>query len=355
MLPRVAFSLNLIFCLGLMGCQSATMESQLFEPPPPLINFALLSKGATAEASESVPNHLPEEVIDGDTSSETWDEGSGWGCALSHLRTSDLNKRPYVQVNLPEPVDIRRVVVYTIDSQQHPAPQYSLKDYRVEYWHGTGWGLIPTGDTKNRQYTAKDNTKGKRVHEITGRLTAQQIRLVPVSTNDTVRNYQHMGNRRPVYDVEGVARVMELEVWGYPVASSETAQKLIQAIAPQAQMEPTEEELIKEVLRRYQEGYEAANLEQVVSCVSANYNSNGRTSADVEARAAALFENHHDIQMTLSDIDIYQNVIDGTAVVTGTYTLQYTPNDSDRAKQTAGNLSIVLAHEDDGWRIIRAD
>ena len=344
-----------ILLLTTIGCQTQTLQSPLFEPPPELNNFALLDKGAAVEASQYLPNHLPEEVIDGDTSSETWDEGSGWGCTLEHLRTSDLNRRPYVQIDLPEPVDIRRIVMYTINSEQYPAVKYGLKDYRIEYWHGTGWGLIPTGDTKDRQYTARDNTKGKRVHDIRGKLFAQQIRLVPVSTNDTERIYQYMSREKPVYEVEGLARVMELEVWGYPIATGQTAQKLAQKFAPQAEMETSDEELIKAVLKRYEEGYDTANLEKVMACFSVNYNSNGRTYSDIHARAAEFFEAHHQINMTLSEINIHRNVIDDTVVVSGIYTLQYTPKDNGEAKQTAGALSLVLADTDNVWQIIRAN
>ena len=353
---------KIFFCLGVgvlfittIGCQTQTLQSPLFEPPPELSNFALLDNGAAAEASQHLPNHLPDEVIDGDTSSETWDEGSGWGCTLEHLRTSDLNRRPYVRIDLRDPVDIRRVVMYTIDSKQYPAAKYGLKDYRIEYWHGTGWGLIPTGDTKDRQYTARDNTKGKRVHNIRGKLFAKHIRLVPVSTNDTERIYQYMSREKPVYEVKGLARVMELEVWGYPITTGQTAQKLAQALAPQADVPPSDEELIKMVLKQYEEGYDNANLEKVMSCFSLNYNSNGRTYNDIQSKAADFFEMHHRINMTLTEINIHRNVIDDTVVVNGIYTLQYTPKDDGKAKQTSGTLSLVLVNMEEGWKIIRAN
>ncbi|MYE90717.1 discoidin domain-containing protein [Candidatus Poribacteria bacterium] len=350
------------FCLGVgilfiitIGCQTQTLQSPIFEPPPELINFALLNKGAAAEASQYLPNHLPEEVIDGDISSETWDEGSGWGCTLEHLRTSDLNRRPYVRINLPEPVDIRQIVMYTIDSEQYPAAKYGLKDYRIEYWHGTGWGLIPTGDTKDRQYTARDNTKGKRVHDIRGKLFAQHIRLVPVSTNDTERVYQYMSREKPVYEVKGLGRVMELEVWGYPIATGQAAQKFAQAFAPQAEVPSSDEKLIKMVLTQYEEGYDNANLKKVMSCFSTNYNSNGRTYNDIQTRAADFFQKHHQINMTLTEINLHRNLIDETVVVSGIYVLQYTPRDNGKAERTFGELSLVLADTEEGWKIIRAN
>ena len=356
MLSKICFCFGIgFFLITVIGCQTQTLQSPLFEPPPELSNFALLSKGAATEAAQHLPNHLPEEVIDGDTSSETWDEGSGWGCTLEHLRTSDLNRRPYVRINLPEPVDIRRIVMYTIDSEQYPAAKYGLKDYRIEYWHGTGWGLIPTGDTKDRQYTARNNTKGKRVHDIRGKLFAQHIRLVPVSTNDTERVYQYMSREKPVYEVEGFARVMELEVWGYPIATGQTAQKLAQAFAPQAKVPPSDEELIRMVLKQYAEGYDNANLEQIMSCFSLNYDSSGRTYNDIQTRAADFFQRNHQINMTLTEIDLHRNVIDDTVVVNGIYVLQYTPRNNGKAERTFGELSLVLAETDEGWKIIRAN
>jgi len=354
------FGIGILLITVTVGCQSKTFQSHLLEPPPELINFALLSKGATAEASQSVENHLPEEVIDGDTSSDTWDEGSGWGCSLEHLRTSDLNKRPYLQVNLVQRVDIRRIVMHTINSEEFPAAKYGLKDYRIEYWHGTGWEQILTGNMVDRQYTARDNTKGVRTHDIQGRLVAQKIRLVPVSSNDTHRQYQYMGGRRPVYEVEGIARVMELEVWGYPVATSQTAKKLAQAIALQVEqgeveMEKTEKQKIKAVLTQYEAGYDTANLEQVMSAFSKTYSANGRMYDDIYAKASSFFNQYDQINMTLANITIRQNIIDDTAVVTCFYTLQYTPKENGKAQQNSGNISFVLVNEAEAWRIVSAN
>ena len=362
-----------IACLMLLptviSCRSQTLQEHLFEPPPPLINFALNRNGATADASQSVPNHRAEEVIDGDTTSETWDEGSGWGSSLEHLRTSDLNKRPYVSVTLAKPVDIRKIVVWTIDSEKYPAPQFGLKDYRIEYWHGTGWGLIPSGDTRDKQYTARNNTKGKRVHEVRDRLIASKIRLVPVSSNDTVRNYQHMAGRRPVYEVEGIARVMEIEVWGYAAPEVYTLQQIVQGTPPGSighavptetqerkdQTEPTIKETIQNVLNRYERGYDMADLAQVMSCFSEAYLSNGRTYQDVETKASHFFQTYHEIDMTLTDINIHPNIVDDTAIVTGGYTLQYVTKADGQVKQTSGKVTLILANETETWRIIRAE
>ena len=359
----------LMLLLAIMSCKSQTLQEHLLEPPPPLINFALIRNGAAADASQSVPNHRAEEVIDGDTTSETWDEGSGWGSSLEHLRTSDLNKRPYVSVTLAKPVDIRKIVVWTINSEKYPAPQFGLKDYRIEYWHGTGWGLIPSGDTKDKQYTARNNTKGKRIHEVRQRLIASKIRLVPVSSNDTVRNYQHMAGKRPVYEVEGIARVMELEVWGYAAPEVHTLKQIVQGVPPESvghsvpteiqaskpQTEPTIKETIQRILDRYELGYDMADLAQVMSCFSEAYLSNGRTYQDVKTKASQFFGTYHQIDITLTDINIHPNIVDDTAIVTGGYTLQYITKMDGQVKQTSGKVTLVFANEAETWRIIRAE
>ena len=364
---RICICLTLL--LSVISCRSQTLQEHLLEPPPPLINFALGRNGATTDASQSVPNHRAAEIIDGDTNSETWDEGSGWGSSLEHLRTSDLNKRPYVSVTLAKPVDIRKIVMWTIDSEKYPAPQFGLKDYRIEYWHGTGWGLIPSGDTKDKQYTARNNTKGKQVHEIRQRLIASKVRLVPVSSNDTVRNYQHMAGKRPVYEVEGIARVMELEVWGYAAPEVHTLKQIAQGIPPESigspvstetqkgkqQTAPTIKETIQSILDRYELGYDMADLTKVMSCFSETYLSNGRTYQDVKMKAAQFFETYHQIDMTLTDINIHPNIADDTAIVTGGYTLQYAPKADGQFEQTSGKLTLVFANEAETWRIIRAE
>ena len=116
--------LLIILLFGLISCQSTTLKEQLLKPPPELINFALATRGATAESPDNNPPHLPEEVIDGDISSDTWDEGSGWAGSLNHLKSDEIRKRSYIQINLSEKKEIKRVVVYTVDSEKYPAKEY---------------------------------------------------------------------------------------------------------------------------------------------------------------------------------------------------------------------------------------
>jgi len=349
-------SLLIILFLSLMvGCQS-TLKEQLIVPPPEVINFALATYGATAESPDNNPPHLPDEVVDGDTSSETWDEGSGWAGNLDHLKSNEIRKRSYVQVNLPEKKEIKRVVVYTIDSEKYPAKKYGLKTYRLEYWHGTGWGPLPTGNQVNIQYTARENNSGKIAHDINGRLITDKIRLVPISSNDTKRSYELTAHRgQAIYNVEGVARVMEIQVWGYDLPTGKAAPKLTKLLAPQDKPEPSDEMLIREVLHTYESGYESEDLEKVMSCFSKNYFSNGRSYSDIRNKAADFFQQSDNVDLTISNLTMYTNVIDGTIIANAILTLQYTPVEDKQPEQVSWKFALTFAREDDQWRIISAD
>ena len=98
-----------------------------------------------------------------------------------------------------------------------------------------------------------------------------------------------------------------------------------------------------------------ADLAQVMSCFSEAYLSNGRTYQDVKTKASQFFETYHQIDMTLTDIDIHPNIADDTAIVTGGYTLQYSPKANGKVEQTSGKLTLVFANEAETWRIIRAE
>ncbi|MBC8228022.1 hypothetical protein H8E77_00545 [bacterium] len=350
------FKISFILLLfGLISCQS-TLKEQLLEPPPEVINFALATRGATAESPDNEPPHLPEEVIDGDTSSDTWDEGSGWAGNLNHLKSDEIRKRSYVQINLPEEKQIKRIVVYTIDSQKYPAKKYGLKSYRLEYWHGTGWGLIPTGRQVDVQYTVRENTAGKIVHDINGRLITDKVRLVPIYSNDTKKSYELTAfGGRAVYNIEGFARVMEIQVWGYDLPTGKTAPKFTKLLVPQGKPELSDEMLIREVLQIYESGYESEDLEKVMSCFSQNYFSNGRGYGDIRNKAIDFFQQNDNIVLTISNLNMYTNVIDGTIIANAILTLQYIPVGNKQPKQVSWKFALTFAREDDKWKIISAD
>ena len=345
----------MVVIVGILGCQS-TLREQLLQPEPELINFALAANGATVESPDRNSSHLPEEVIDGDTSSDTWDEGSGWAGSLDHLRTNEIHRRSYIQINLAGKKLIKRIAVYTIDSEKYPARKYGLKNYRVEYWHGTGWNLIPTGRRADKLYTVRNNKSGRIVHDIHGHLITDKIRLVPIYSNDTKRVFDHTVYRgRALYNVEGAARVMEIQVLGYPSSTGKAAEKIKEILTPPSKLPVSDEVAIRTVLKNYERGYEQEDLTTVMSCFSENYFSNGRTYTDIQKKAADFFQQNDHIDLTMSNIKISMNVIDGTAIANALLTLQYTPTGTSKPKQVSWKFSLSLAREDETWKIISAD
>ena len=104
--------------------------------------------------------------------------------------------------------------------------------------------------------------------------------------------------------------------------------------------EPTPEAAIRNVLNRYELGYDTANLAQVMSCFSETYLSNGRTYQDVQTKAARFFEAHHQIDMTLANIDIHPNIADDTAIVTGIYHLAAHPESERTGRTDIGKVDV---------------
>ncbi|MBD3180926.1 hypothetical protein GF312_01470 [Candidatus Poribacteria bacterium] len=355
--------LSLFFVIFILsGCsgESVRTKQMLMSPKRDLINCALASKGATAESPDNDPEHPPSEVIDGDTSSLDWDDGGGWEGNLSHLRLDDLLSRTYIQVNLPGKRQIRELVVYTIDSPKYPAEEYGLKTYRLEYWHGTGWeGIEVTNGTLDRQYTIKDNKKGKIVHKIKGNLVTNRIRLVPISSNDIERTYSLTAfGGKTVYDVTGSARVIEIEAWCDPDHIAEVSMEESPNLLPVGKRQPSpEEQAVMKVLDSYEQGYDNENLEQVVSNFSDEFTTlDGKSKADIEAKAAKFFEEYTKINITFRDLKIYVDPEGNKATAEVNYTLDCVAVADGNPLRRSGILTFNLRKEQDGnWRITSAE
>ena len=351
----------LIVLFILSGCSGQSLRTRelLVSPQRELINYALSSMGATAESPDNNPDHLPSEVIDGDTSSLDWDNGGGWEGSLSHLRMAETLKRSYVRVNLPGRKQIKRIVVYTIDSPKYPADKFGLRAYRLEYWHGTGWEKIDRlNDSRDKQYTIRNNKVGKIVHDIPGELVTDKVRLVPTSSNDTKREYSLTGfGGKAVYDVSGAARVMELEVWGYPTVAGEAELERQANLFPVGKAQPSaDEQAIRKILADYEQGYDNKNLERVMSGFSDDFSTlDGKTRSDIEEKAARFFEEYTSINITLKDPRINIDPTGETAAVESNYILEYIPVAGGSPDRISGVLTFNFRkEEDENWRIVSA-
>jgi len=351
---------SLIALFILSGCsgESLLAREMLVSPQREMTNYALSSRGATAESPDNNPEHPPSEVIDGDTSSLDWDNGGGWEGSLSHLRMAQTLKRSYVQINLPERKQIKKIVVYTIDSPKYPAAEFGLNSYRLEFWHGTGWEITDIADySRDKQYTIRDNKNGKIVHNLTGELVTNKVRLVPVLSNDTKKEYNFTGGGgRSVYDVTGAARVMEIELWGYLIPGVAELEKPAN-LFPAGQEYPSEgEQAIREILADYEQGYDNENLEQVMSGFSEDFSTlDGKKRADIEEKAAGFFAEYTNINITLKDLRVDVAPTGKTASSESNYILECIPAVGGSIQRRSGILTFNFRKEDDEiWRIVGA-
>ena len=345
----------------LSGCsgQSLLAKDVLASPERELINFALTSKGATAESPDNSPEHPPSEVIDGDTSSLDWDNGGGWQGDLSHLRMAETLKRSYIQINLSGKKQIKQITVYTIDSPKYPANEFGLASYRLEYWHGTGWEKIEVaGGSRDKQYTIRDNKSGRIVHNVARNLVAGKIRLVPVSSNDIEKSYSLTAfGGKPVYDISGSARVMEIEVWGYPIAANGERLEPSPNLFPVGKAHPSPaEQSIHKILADYEQGYDNENLEQVMAGFSDEFSTpDGKKRSDIEESAAKFFEEYSNINITFKDLRTSMSPTGEEATIEANYTLECVAVVDGNLRERSGILTFDFRkEEDDNWRIMSA-
>ncbi len=365
LISGIIFSFPLLTILTasfiLSGCSGQSLRTRdlLVSPQRELINYALASRGATAESPDNTPDHPPSEVIDGDSSSLDWDNGGGWEGNLTHLRSEETLKRSYVQINLPGKKKVERVVVYTIDSPKYPAREFGLRTYRLEYWHGTGWDRIDAvDDSRDKQYTVRDNKLGKIVHDIPGDLVTDKVRLVPVSSNDIERSYRLTAfGGKPVYDISGAARVMEIEVLGYPTAPDAAELERSPNLFPIGKAKPSpDEQMIRKILTDYEQGYDNKNLEQVMSGFSDDFSTlDGKKRVDIEEKAAKFFEEYSSINITFEELRIDIAPTGATASTEANYTLECVAVADSSIHRRTGILSFNFRKEDDeSWSIISA-
>jgi ketosteroid isomerase-like protein len=348
-----------LFILSSCSGQSLRTREMLVSPQRELINYALASRGATAESPDNNPDHPASEVIDGDTSSLDWDNGGGWEGNLSHLRVEELLKRSYVQVNLPGKRRVKQIVVYTIDSPKYPAEKFGLRAYRLEYWHGTGWeNLNLVNHSIDKQFTVRDNKAGRIVHDITRELVTDKVRLVPVSSNDTEKEYSLTAfGGKPVYDVSGAARVIEIEAWCYPTISEAAELEKPANLFPVGKAQPSpDEQAIRKVLADYEQGYDNENVEQVISGFSDEFSTlDGKKRSDIEEKAASFFDEYTNINITFRDLRIDIDPTGETATAEANYTLDCVAVADGNLYRRSDTLNFSFRKEEDvNWRIISA-
>jgi len=342
----------------LSGCSGTSLQTKnlLMSPKIDLVNYALSSNSATAESPDNNSDHQPSEVIDGDTSSLDWDNGGGWEGNLSYLRSNEPLKRSYVQINLPEKRQVKQIVVYTLDSPKYPSAKFGLRSYNLEYWHGTGWKLIDiTKDKRDGRFTVKDNVSGKLTHDIDGEMITDKIRLVPLLSNDTEKEYDLTAfGGQPIYKISGSAKVIEIQVWCYPSVPKSVASEEQANIFPIGKSQPSpDEQTIRDILNIYEQGYDNEDIKLIVSGFSDDFVAlDGKSKVDIEKNAVKFFEEYNNINLTFRDIRIDIAPSSDSATVEANYTLECVSKADNNIRKRNDTLVFNFRKEDgQNWKI----
>ena len=218
-------SLFLVILVNCTGC--LTQLTQNLAPGGEFVNYASAENGATAIASGSSGDRNASTVINGITDSKGWDKGEGWAMTFNreHMRSgmmryeSRMTRKEqrggaWVEVRLPEPKRVNRMVVYTVDSNKYPASKFGIYEGNFQIWDKDNWKTI--AKVKNGKVEYLTTTAGRT--EAKGRIL---LRFQPILTN-MARVMVFRSNDRKVIDKtysstieENTARIVEIEITGY--------------------------------------------------------------------------------------------------------------------------------------------
>ena len=352
-----AVSALIIFILILFGCSGTPMQTKemLLSPKIDFVNCALSSKGATAESPDNNPDHPPSAVIDGDTSSLSWDNGGGWEGSLSYLRSKVPLKRSYIQINLPDKRQVKKIVVYTIDSAKYPASEYGLRSYNLEYWLSNGWKMLDIAGKRDKRFTVKNNVSGEITHNIKGEVITDKIRLIPLLSSDTKKDYDLTAfGGRPIYNISGSAKVMEIQVWCYPTIPKSVASPEKNGLLAVGKSLPSpDEQAIRNILSEYEQGYDNEDTKLVMSGFSDEFMTlDGKNKADIEKNATTFFEDYNNINLTFRDIRIEVAPSLDSAMATAGYTLECVTKSDNNIHKRNDTLIFNFRKEDGtNWKI----
>ena len=125
----------------------------------------------------------------------------------------------WVRIAFPEPKQINRVVVHTIDSPAFPAAQYGVRELKLFYRKTSAIGISNwvevqvIGNTKKTKSLIAHNNKGVIMFRFQP-VKTDEIRILVLDTNDS----KEVGKGTLK---EGIVRLIEIAVYGFekkPVA-----------------------------------------------------------------------------------------------------------------------------------------
>jgi hypothetical protein len=201
--------------------------------PSAFVNYALKSNGAEVRVFQENYDHPSSTLINGVTNPDLWDQGEGWEQSYEinyefFFEDGQVSAaKPAVVslgwaiVDLPQPKELNRIIIHTLDSRKYPGMTYSVRKLIVQYMpndHGlsqAGWFGIERTDRALGQPMngVRGNTDG--VIDIRFKpVVTRSIRITIQSTNDLKRQRatSYVGNIRLIeIELYGTERISETE------------------------------------------------------------------------------------------------------------------------------------------------
>ncbi len=395
-----------------------------------LVNFALPESGAVLSVSQDNPKHPGSTLNNGIRSSEDWGKGEGWelhfkgryayGQYFGYGRTTwawdeedrqrqwermrgdtsteedEIDPRDYeeedykwrglrggsyyygrriqsamgwVIIEFPKENLIKRVEVYTIDSEQLPASKYGVNHLLLQYWapQAKGWQNINRyGKSKGQKFAGVRDIKRGKVSFLFKPVKTEKIRLAVLWTNDS-RKYQiarGRGNR----GVDGTVRLVEVEVYGTEkkkgadtvvtggreetFSADEELDQLLSESPTEEKVSPAtgQSAAIEAVVRAYEQAYQNEDITAFMATVSPDYNRAGETYQKLEVKMKNLFEKYDNVAFQLQGLKTSQN--EQEATVETNYSLKLEKGD-DKPSLYSGKLAFSLSNAGGNWKIVQ--
>lgn len=222
----------LVVCVGCLGCLAQVIQQGTSTDR--LVDYALAENGATVVASISSLDRRPETVINGIKSSDNWSNGERWEAEFErqHLKDNWRNWQwdtaraearggAWIEVGFPEPKRVNRIVIHTLDSDEHPASTYGVHSGALRVWTGDRWETIALVKNGKIEYTKTNPIRsiaGGRVEFRFPMMSIGRVKFIVLRSS----NRKIAGKSMSTVSEMSAARIVEIEATG-----SESVDKIV--------------------------------------------------------------------------------------------------------------------------------
>jgi regulator of replication initiation timing len=357
-----------------------------------LVNLALASNRSTITVSQENPDRPSGNLIDGITSSENWDQGSGWETkyegfyargeytgygvedpevVMDQIRNRNNDNQSteedasatdpawrglrtqtsygnidsamgWVVIEFPDEKLVNRAVIYTVDSEKYPADRFGVADLSLQYWNDSAksWALVDRiGKVRGQAGNSVQDNKSGVVTIRFQPVKTPRMRLIVRWTNDS------KSVRRGYYQYNiGTIRLAEIEIFGYEKVDT-TEIDGQKAIASTQDANINAE--IQAIIDNYIDGYNKKNLGMAMSSISSEYSKDNDNYEELKKKLESIFAENQNLKIEIRNPKISVNGDQATAV--------YSYSAQQKSGSSSGNLTFKLYKKAGYWKITRLD